>query len=382
MAKAIIIGRPERPPSSSDANGGSTPANTSASRTPSIKRPKLGTRKSSGTIIVPRASTNFRKEIIHVEVPVTACTSGRGMSLLARPIHEATITDFGPFPISEPNSTEGLCSPSEKHCISARPGRTDHCRRLQAEDARSVHFLALPDVREELFDVEVERRSLQPADSVAQDDPIRFREGDSHCVVEAIVYGVQLPSHDGRAGCAAVFIDPSINNFDWASLSKISPMLESELNNFPAYNSLGRIKSSTGNDLSGAATYARTPSRIFSIQSPVLVQQTLHSPRTLDPPQKQYFNVFAQGRTRHRTSETESIKNLESSSSYGAFTTKGLLEDYERLNTSPVETSNNPSHTNQTKAQEPEQEDEVARLERLISEAAAANSNICKPSMP
>ncbi|TGO51380.1 hypothetical protein BCON_0162g00010 [Botryotinia convoluta] len=40
--------------SSSDANGGSTPANTSASRTPSIKRPKLGTRKSSGTIIVPR----------------------------------------------------------------------------------------------------------------------------------------------------------------------------------------------------------------------------------------------------------------------------------------------------------------------------------------
>ncbi|KAI9645983.1 hypothetical protein NHQ30_005421 [Ciborinia camelliae] len=35
--------------------------------------------------------------------------------------------------------------------------------------------------------------------------------------------------------------------------------------------------------------------------------------------------------TRHRTSETESIKNLESSSSYGAFTTKGLLEDYEQL---------------------------------------------------
>ncbi|EMR80414.1 hypothetical protein ACHAPC_010179 [Botrytis cinerea] len=39
-------------------------------------------------------------------------------------------------------------------------------------------------------------------------------------VVEAIVYGVQLPSHDGRAGCAAVFIDPSINNFDFAGLLK------------------------------------------------------------------------------------------------------------------------------------------------------------------
>ncbi|KAI9645185.1 isoleucine--tRNA ligase [Ciborinia camelliae] len=31
-------------------------------------------------------------------------------------------------------------------------------KELQAEDARSVHFLAFPDVREELFDVEVERR--------------------------------------------------------------------------------------------------------------------------------------------------------------------------------------------------------------------------------
>ncbi|CAD6444486.1 231988e4-728c-4915-b0b4-114580479c27 [Sclerotinia trifoliorum] len=39
-------------------------------------------------------------------------------------------------------------------------------------------------------------------------------------VVEAIVYGVQLPSHDGRAGCAAVFIDPSITNFDFAGLLK------------------------------------------------------------------------------------------------------------------------------------------------------------------
>ncbi|KAB8294976.1 hypothetical protein EYC80_006927 [Monilinia laxa] len=39
-------------------------------------------------------------------------------------------------------------------------------------------------------------------------------------VVEAIVYGVQLPSHDGRAGCAAVFIDPNIKNFDFAGLLK------------------------------------------------------------------------------------------------------------------------------------------------------------------
>ncbi|ESZ96628.1 hypothetical protein SBOR_2995 [Sclerotinia borealis F-4128] len=44
--------------------------------------------------------------------------------------------------------------------------------------------------------------------------------GNYEGVVEAIVYGVQLPSHDGRAGCAAVFIDPSINNFDFAGLLK------------------------------------------------------------------------------------------------------------------------------------------------------------------
>jgi acyl-CoA synthetase (AMP-forming)/AMP-acid ligase II len=40
-------------------------------------------------------------------------------------------------------------------------------------------------------------------------------------VVEANVYGVQLPSHDGRAGCAAVYIDPSYQkNFDFAGLLK------------------------------------------------------------------------------------------------------------------------------------------------------------------
>jgi acyl-CoA synthetase (AMP-forming)/AMP-acid ligase II len=40
-------------------------------------------------------------------------------------------------------------------------------------------------------------------------------------VVEANVYGVALPSHDGRAGCAAVYIDPSHKaTFDYAGLLK------------------------------------------------------------------------------------------------------------------------------------------------------------------
>ena len=38
-------------------------------------------------------------------------------------------------------------------------------------------------------------------------------------VVEANVYGVALPSHDGRAGCAAVYIDPNHKrDFDFAGL--------------------------------------------------------------------------------------------------------------------------------------------------------------------
>ncbi|CZR51518.1 related to very long-chain fatty acyl-CoA synthetase FAT1 [Phialocephala subalpina] len=42
-------------------------------------------------------------------------------------------------------------------------------------------------------------------------------------VVEANVYGVALPSHDGRAGCAAVFIDPDVKkNFDFAGLLKFA----------------------------------------------------------------------------------------------------------------------------------------------------------------
>ncbi|TAQ88958.1 hypothetical protein B7494_g2721 [Chlorociboria aeruginascens] len=40
-------------------------------------------------------------------------------------------------------------------------------------------------------------------------------------IVEANVYGVALPGHDGRAGCAAIFIDPSARkDFDYAGLLK------------------------------------------------------------------------------------------------------------------------------------------------------------------
>ena len=40
-------------------------------------------------------------------------------------------------------------------------------------------------------------------------------------VVEANVYGVQLPSHDGRAGCAALYIDPNVQrSFDFGGLLK------------------------------------------------------------------------------------------------------------------------------------------------------------------
>ncbi|KAF4633123.1 hypothetical protein G7Y89_g4994 [Cudoniella acicularis] len=42
-------------------------------------------------------------------------------------------------------------------------------------------------------------------------------------VVEANVYGVALPTHDGRAGCAAVYIDPRHKeSFDYAGLLKHS----------------------------------------------------------------------------------------------------------------------------------------------------------------
>lgn len=40
-------------------------------------------------------------------------------------------------------------------------------------------------------------------------------------IQEANVFGVTLPHHDGRAGCAAVMIEPSkLNSFDWTGLAK------------------------------------------------------------------------------------------------------------------------------------------------------------------
>ncbi|KAI0173067.1 fatty acid transporter [Hypoxylon sp. FL1284] len=39
-------------------------------------------------------------------------------------------------------------------------------------------------------------------------------------VSEATVYGVSLPNHDGKAGMAAIFIDPSVKNFDYDGLLK------------------------------------------------------------------------------------------------------------------------------------------------------------------
>ncbi len=43
-------------------------------------------------------------------------------------------------------------------------------------------------------------------------------------VVEANVYGVLLPCHDGRAGCAAVFLDPTLEkSFDFSRFLKYIP---------------------------------------------------------------------------------------------------------------------------------------------------------------
>ncbi|KAL9091030.1 MAG: hypothetical protein Q9159_001656 [Coniocarpon cinnabarinum] len=49
--------------------------------------------------------------------------------------------------------------------------------------------------------------------------------GEFPGIQEANVYGVLVPGHDGRAGCAALFIDggpKSVDNFDWAGLAKHS----------------------------------------------------------------------------------------------------------------------------------------------------------------
>jgi acyl-CoA synthetase (AMP-forming)/AMP-acid ligase II len=44
-------------------------------------------------------------------------------------------------------------------------------------------------------------------------------------VVEANVYGVALPAHDGRAGCAAVYIDPDHSrHFDYTGLLQYVPL--------------------------------------------------------------------------------------------------------------------------------------------------------------
>jgi acyl-CoA synthetase (AMP-forming)/AMP-acid ligase II len=44
-------------------------------------------------------------------------------------------------------------------------------------------------------------------------------------IVEANVYGVTLPSHDGRAGCAALYIDPGYKaDFDYAGLLRYIPI--------------------------------------------------------------------------------------------------------------------------------------------------------------
>ena len=40
-------------------------------------------------------------------------------------------------------------------------------------------------------------------------------------ILEANVYGVQLPGHDGKAGAAAIYIDPAKQaSFDYASFLK------------------------------------------------------------------------------------------------------------------------------------------------------------------
>lgn len=47
-------------------------------------------------------------------------------------------------------------------------------------------------------------------------------------IAEANVYGVQIPSHDGRAGCAAIVLTStaSLDSFEWAGLVA---MLRAEL---------------------------------------------------------------------------------------------------------------------------------------------------------
>jgi hypothetical protein len=39
-------------------------------------------------------------------------------------------------------------------------------------------------------------------------------------ILEATVYGIGLPGHDGKAGMAAIFVDPAVKPFDFAGLLK------------------------------------------------------------------------------------------------------------------------------------------------------------------
>ncbi|KAI9641682.1 hypothetical protein NHQ30_009538 [Ciborinia camelliae] len=77
-----------------------------------------------------------------------------------------------------------------------------------------------------------------------------------------------------------------------------------------------------------------------------------------------------EGRKRRAKRESMMAENVSSPT----FAPPPQTQSQSRPQSSASAASNNPSHTNQTKAQEPEQEDEVARLERLISEAAAAKA--------
>lgn len=39
-------------------------------------------------------------------------------------------------------------------------------------------------------------------------------------ILEATVFGIGLPGHDGKAGMAAIYVDPAHNNFDYDGLLK------------------------------------------------------------------------------------------------------------------------------------------------------------------
>jgi len=74
-------------------------------------------------------------------------------------------------------------------------------------------------------------------------------------VVEANVYGVALPAHDGRAGCAAVYIDPNLRkDFDYAGLLKY-------VSSYPPFIPLLSLSSKTLRRRRQARTYPPPPLR-------------------------------------------------------------------------------------------------------------------------